>query len=432
MNLRGNALLLALLTALVAILGDWSGSPWLAVLWRLPAGLLLLGLGYESWLMTRAPLRLELGAPAAWILGRPVRLQLRCAHPLRRSLRVEIAPAAPPPFAFDPAPRALEIPAGQWAMSTLIVTPRSLGRYGWPALRVRVAGPFGLAWWSRRVSAPCEAQVVTDLLRNAEGVQGLGSIGNRGSATLGAGVELRQLRAYQRGDPPRIIDWKATARTRRLVSRDFSEDQHLEILILIDAGRSSGLRAGELDRFGHYVNVAARLSQFAVTQDDKVGLLLFAEQPLLTLPPARGVSAAARIRRALSGARVMGRESNPLQAALHARALLGQRSLVILLTDLDDATVASQLAGAVRLLLPKHLPFIAGLSSEAAWQLAQAPASSWLDPYHSLAAQEYCTGLERKVRALKSLGAPALAARPEQLEHAVFEAYASTRQRRRV
>jgi uncharacterized protein (DUF58 family) len=229
-----------------------------------------------------------------------------------------------------------------------------------------------------------------------------------------------------------MIDWKASARAQRLVSRDFAEDQHLEVVVVIDAGRASGVRAGELDRFGHYVNAAARLAQYVVTQDDLIGLVVFADQPLLALPPARGTRAIARLRTARAGAQVTGNESNPLQAVLRVRSLVRQRSLVVLLTDLDDADVASQLLASVRMLLPKHLPFIAGLSSAAAESLAAAPAGSWLDPFESLAAQEYCTGLHRKVQALRALGAPALVARPEQLEGAVLEAYGNFRQRRRV
>jgi len=69
------------------------------------------------------------------------------------------------------------------------------------------------------------------------------------------------LRAYVRGDPLARIDWKATARTRRLITREFSEDQHLDVLVAIDAGRLSRVRAGRLDRFGLYANVAARMAE---------------------------------------------------------------------------------------------------------------------------------------------------------------------------
>ena len=62
MNLRPKAMLLALLTALIAVLGDWSGNSWLSTLWRLPAGVLLLGLAYESLVMRRAGVSIDISA----------------------------------------------------------------------------------------------------------------------------------------------------------------------------------------------------------------------------------------------------------------------------------------------------------------------------------------------------------------------------------
>ena len=104
----------------------------------------------------------------------------------------------------------------------------------------------------------------------------------------------------------------------------------------------------------------------------------------------------------------------------------------MLLTDVDDTTLSGQLSSAIRLLVPKNLPLIAGLSSASVDALARAPATQWLDPSRSLAAQEYVAGLERKVRALAALGALAVVARPEHLERAVFNAYATFRRQRRI
>jgi uncharacterized protein (DUF58 family) len=432
MNLQRRAMLLAVLTALIAVLGDWSGSATLAMLWRVPAGLLLLGLAYESLVVRRARVALVMDAAAPWYLGRANQVRMYFEQHLRRAVAIECAPAGPAPFKLDFSVRRLHVPAAERAMLGVEVTPRRLGSFRWPAQRIRVTGPLGLASWSRRLDVDWEARVAPDLLRSAHGSGGLGAVGHRVSTQRGSGAELLQLRRYEPGDPPRFIDWKASARTQRLISRDFTEDQHLEVVVVLDAGRSSGLRADALDRFGYYVNAAARLAQYVVTRDDLIGLVVYSDQPLLALPPARGKHAVMRLRRALAGLQVTGSESNPVQAAMRVRSLVRQRSLVVLLTDLDDADVASQLLAAVRLLLPKHLPFIAGLSSVAAQELGRAPARHWRDPFEALAAQEYCTGLERKAQALRVLGAPALVARPEQLEDAILEAYGNFRQRRRI
>ena len=432
MHLRLNAIVFAVLTALVAILGAWSGDSQLGKLWLLPLALLLLGLAYEVWVISRAQLTLRVTSAEQGILGRAMTLQMQLHQDLGRSATVQLAPAAPDAIEIDTNIQTVMMPVDDPATVEIRTTPRKLGVHAWPVMQARIAGPLGLAWWSRKLEPNYSLRVMPELLRDEARRIGSVSGGVRSRSILGAGAEVLQLRDYRAGDPQNLIDWKATARRGQLISRDFTEDQHLDIVIAIDVGRASALRAGELDRLGHYINLAARFAEHAVAQDDRIGIVLFADQPVVTLAPGRGIGTVLRIRQMLAAASSKLAESNPLNAALRIRSLVRHRSLVVMLTDVDDATVAGQLASAARLLLPKHLPLIAGLSSPEAEALRTATAHSWLDPYESLAAQEYCARLERNARALRALGAPALVTRPEYMERAVFEAYAEFRNRRRI
>lgn len=427
-SLRANGCVLVIAAALLAIMGDW--QPSLAGLWRLPAAFLLLGLAYESWIASKSGWVAVLLAPENLYLGRGADIRFECTHALNRTLEIEFAPSAPRSFNIEGSVEPMRVNAGERAVIVRRVMPNRLGRSQWPAVRVRAGGALGLAWWPRRVVCEAIVHVLPDLFRNAGEVKSLSARGTQAGIVSGAGAEVLRLRDYRAGDPPRVIDWKATARADRLISREFVHDDGLQIVVMLDAGRSSALRAGSLDRFGHYINTAARLAQFAAERGDSVGLVVYADRPLAVLPPARGPNAVARLRKALAASSIEAVESNPLYAATRVRSLARHRSLIVMLTDIDDATAQSPLAHAVRYLLPKHLPFVAGLSSAEAESMARAPAQTWLDPYRSLAAQEYCVGLERKARALKALGAPVLVARPEQLERAVFAAYANFRQRR--
>ncbi len=431
-SLRRNALLLVVSTAAIAIIGQWSQDAGLSGLWRIPAALLLMGLAYESWIVAKCGLRVELELPERLYLGRDSSVGFVCTHGLPRGLAIELAPSAPDSFELEDGIAALRIPRGAEASTRRRVTPGRLGVHAWPALRTRIAGPLGFAWWPKQLACGQEVRVLPDLLRGAADALGLAASGAKTAPEIGAGAEVLRLREYRDGDPPRVIDWKATARAARLISRDFAQEHRLQIVILVDAGRSSAMRAGALDRFGHYINVAARLAQHAALHEDLVGLVVYADQPLAWLAPARGMPAVARVRAVLGASSACRSESNPLYAATRVRSLVRHRSLVVMLTDVDDTTVAGQLAQAVRLLLPKHLPFVAGLSSAEAESMSFGQARQWLDPYRALAAQEYCIGLARKVRALNALGAPALVARPERLEQAVFAAYQDLRRRRRA
>ncbi|HEY0766405.1 MAG TPA: DUF58 domain-containing protein, partial [Steroidobacteraceae bacterium] len=248
----------------------------------------------------------------------------------------------------------------------------------------------------------------------------------------GAGAELHQLRAYVRGDPLARIDWKATARAGTLVTREYSEDQHLDILVAIDAGRFSRVRAGRLDRFGLYANLAARFAEIVTHHDDRIGLVVYADRVLASCAPARGLPSVTRLRRVLEQLSVQAAESDPTAAAVSMRGLLKHRALIVLLTDLDDANVADQLGRAVRLLAPPHLLVVAGVHSGEIAALAQGEARDWQDPWIALAAAEHEARAAAQRLLLQRLGAPVVAAPAERLEQAVFAEYEALRRSRRV
>jgi uncharacterized protein (DUF58 family) len=134
----------------------------------------------------------------------------------------------------------------------------------------------------------------------------------------------------------------------------------------------------------------------------------------------------------LGAVQVQAADSNPIHATARIRSLARHRSLVILLTDINDAASGSQLASALRVLQPKHMPLVVTVASRAQQDFARAPARDWLDPYCALAAEEQRRRRERSVLALHTQGVPALVCQPERLQAALFDAYANLRRRRRV
>lgn len=430
MSLRRNALLVILFTGVLAILGQW--GPELARWWCLPAALLLLGLAYEAAVLARCTVHARVLTSERWPLGRVQDARCELRQESWPSLAAQVLFSAPAEFAAKPRTETLHLIRGVPSIAALQAAPRRLGEYRWPPPIVRLGAPFGLAWWPRTIAAECTVTVVPDLIERFDRVRGNRSTGEDRARTPGAGAEILQLRDYRHGDPLRVIDWKASARRRRLISRDRSEDQHLELIVAVDAGRASGLGAGEIDRLGTYVNVAARLAQRAMELDDSVGVLIFAARPLVALRPARGETAVVRIRETLAACRVQTGESNPVLAAARIRSMVERRSLAVFLTDLEDASSGEQLVDAVQLLTPKHFPFIAGLESAQVHALAQARVGEPLGAYRALAAMEYGNTVAANARALRALGAAALTARPEHLDRAVFEAYREFRERRRI
>jgi uncharacterized protein (DUF58 family) len=431
MHLARRSYVLVTLTAVIAIAGIWSSDRELALLWRVPAALLLLGLAIEGLCVRRLLPKVRIDTLAPAFLGRSQPAALVFTNRSGRPLSLEYAPATPAGFEASRAVRRLSLPARASLEDSLPLLPVRLGPQPWPQLPARLRGPLALAWWDARLAPQAHCLVAPDTLRGAARVRGLAA-GARARRVAGAGQELYQLRAYERGDPLTRIDWKATARSGALVTRDYSEDQHLDILVAIDAGRLSRVRAGALDRLGVYSNAAARFAEIVVHNDDRIGLMVFAERVLVSCAPARGLPAVARLRQALAGLSVQARESAPMEAAVSIRSLLRQRALIVLLTDLDDASIAAALARAVRLLAPPHLVVVAGVQSGEIEALARVESREWQDPWVSLAAAEHEQRATRQRALLQRLGAPVVAATAESLEGALFERYEALRRTRRV
>ncbi len=175
------------------------------------------------------------------------------------------------------------------------------------------------------------------------------------------------------------------------MSRDFAEEQHLDVVVALDVGRSSRIQCGALDRLGHYVNAAARLGQHVVAQDDRIGLVVFGDQPLAVLPPTRGHVGVMRLRESLATLHSQSTDSNVIHAAAQVLKRVRQRSLVVLMTDIEDASSEGQLVAALRLLQPRHLPFVIALTELNPGAIADRTPQDWLDPWLSLAAAHALT-----------------------------------------
>jgi uncharacterized protein (DUF58 family) len=274
MSLRHRALLLIVLTGALAILGEWDAgfTRW----WCLPAAILLLGLAWEAAALERSPVRLRWRSAERWRLGRPEPLVLAFRQEGRATLRIEVALSAPDEICAVPRIEILTLPRSLECLTTLECFGRRLGTHRFPAPALRVQDALGLAWWRRTLTTECEVKVVPDLAAGPEKARGALDRGMRAASAGAAGTEIFDLREYRPGDPLRIIDWKASARRQRLISRELCEDQQLTLVVAIDAGRTSTLAAGGLERLGLYINVASRLAQRAADQDDAVGLLVYA------------------------------------------------------------------------------------------------------------------------------------------------------------
>jgi uncharacterized protein (DUF58 family) len=115
------------------------------------------------------------------------------------------------------------------------------------------------------------------------------------SSFRGQGLDFDDFREYQHGDEIRFIDWNVTARMGSPYIRKFREERELAVILAVDVSGSADFGSVHFSKREAAAEAAAILGFSAAGNGDKVGLLLFAKEPLLFVPPAKGTRHILRI-----------------------------------------------------------------------------------------------------------------------------------------
>jgi len=149
----------------------------------------------------------------------------------------------------------------------------------------------------------------------------------------GRGMEFDEVRPYQRGDEVRTIDWNVTARTGQLFVKRYIEERELTVMLLVDASASG--QFGTVNRFKREIaaELAAVLAFSAITNNDKVGLLIFTDQIELFITPRKGRRHVLRLIRDLLAFEPQGYRTNLKLGLETLNHMLKRRSIIFLVSD---------------------------------------------------------------------------------------------------
>jgi uncharacterized protein (DUF58 family) len=149
----------------------------------------------------------------------------------------------------------------------------------------------------------------------------------------GRGMEFDEVRPYQPGDEVRTIDWNVTARTGDLFVKRYVEERELTVMLLVDASASG--QFGTVNRFKREIaaELAAVLAFSAITNNDKVGLLVFTDQIELYITPRKGRRHVLRLIRDLLAFQPQGRNTNLKLGLETLNHMLKRRSIIFLVSD---------------------------------------------------------------------------------------------------
>lgn len=173
-------------------------------------------------------------------------------------------------------------------------------------------------------------------------------VGEYRAVFRGRGIEFDELRPYVVGDDVRSIDWNAFARTGEPLVRRYREDRDLTVLFAVDVSGSQFAGAAPQAKAELAAELCAVLALAAIRNRDRVGLLLFAGEPELYVPPGGGVQHVLRVVREVLWPRPATRTTGIGRALEYLSHVQRRRATVFLVSDFLDGGYERQLRAAAR------------------------------------------------------------------------------------
>jgi uncharacterized protein (DUF58 family) len=255
----------------------------------------------------------------------------------------------------------------------------------------------------------------------------LSLLGLRRSRKIGQDNEFERLRDYTQDDNYKHIDWRTTARRRKLTVRDFQANQSQRIVFMVDCGRMMTGTAGDISLLDHSLNAMLMLSYVALRQGDSVGLISFSDRIHNYTPARSGVKHINRLLHASYDQQARYVESRYDDAFLYLRTHCLKRSLVILVTNVIDEINSHQLKQYMGSLTGRHLPLGVLLRDRELYsaidEFESVPNPDRATIFQAAAASDVLTWRHQVIRDLRHQGVLALDLFPEQLTSELVNQY---------
>jgi uncharacterized protein (DUF58 family) len=419
--------LLALAGGLLAFGIAASVVPALEPAWIAAALLLVAAAAVDALAALRArPPAARRIVPGSLPLGVEHAVVLRLANATGTPLACEVHDHYPAAAEARGMPQRVVVPAHGWAEVRYSVRPVMRGELAFGAVEARLRSRGGLWRMRRALGEPTSTRVYPNfaaltkfaLLATDHRLSQIGVLQRR---RRGEGLDFHQLREYREGDAQRSVDWKATSRMRRLISREYQDERDQQVVLLIDCGRRMSAQDGELAHFDYVLNAALLLAYASLRQGDAVGFLAMAEAPRW-FAPRKARSTVNLILNRVYDLHPTLKTTDYYSAALELMQRLRKRALVVILSNLRDED-DDTLAPGLRLLQSRHLVLFASLREAILARALAARVDSFDRALTHAATADYLQRRELAFRRLERGGVVCLDVEPAELPIALVNRY---------
>ncbi len=368
--------------------------------------------------------------PGTLPLGMWQDVALTLRNRTRRPIVFDLIDHFPAAMTAEGLPHRIRLDAQQSGRIHYRVRPLARGDQMFSQVEVRIGSALGLWQVRRRLASDQTVRVYPNFAAIARYAafamdQRLMQLGIVRQRRRGEGQDFRQLRDYRSGDPLRSVDWKATARTGRLISREFQEERNQQVVFMLDCGRRMLAHDGALSHFDHVINAALLLASVSLRHGDAVGLLTMGTEsvePARFVAPRRSPTTINALLDAVYDLQPTYGATDYLRAAVDLAGRVKKRALIVLLTNLHEEETA-ELIRALEVLRTRHLVVVASLREQALRETLIRTTPRLADALTHAAVAEYLLQRTHAFRQIERQGTVCIDVEPVELGVALVNRY---------
>ncbi|PCH61268.1 MAG: DUF58 domain-containing protein [Gammaproteobacteria bacterium] len=352
-----------------------------------------------------------------------------------KNLHLLVRDHYPSGFLVDEKPASFDILPGQWIELNYRIKPLSRGNYEFAGTDILRRSPLCL--WQRKYFDsdqqpvriyPNFADISRYILLATD--NRLSQLGIKKLQRRGEGNEFHQLREYYPGDSLKQIDWKASSRMRKLISREYQDERDQQIIFMLDCGRRMRHSEVNISHLDQALNAMLLLSYIAVQQGDAVGFKSFAGEARW-MPPQKGAHTVNAILNKTYDLPSTLDLADYLSAAQDILKLQRKRALIVLISNTRDDDL-DNISAAIRLLNTRHLVVLADLKEQSVSEIQKRTISDLDSALEFHASEQFIHQRKENHRQLRHLGVSCLDVTAAQLPIYLVNEYLAIKRSRRL
>ncbi|NLA27480.1 MAG: DUF58 domain-containing protein [Firmicutes bacterium] len=345
-------------------------------------------------------------------VGKPASVEVELRIRERGGRKLHLQGKDEPPEHFSALLRLLSLRegGGQKYRDHYRVVPERRGDFTFGRFNLRCRGPLGLVIRQYALCPESSSVKVYPRLKLFTGreLQALASSlrqpGLRASRLVSLGTEFECLREYVPDDDYRQINWKASARSRKLISNHYQAEKSQNLLLVFEAGRMMVTETGSLNKLDHALNAGLLLGHTALLSGDRVGAMAFAQSVSAYLPPEARSGQIGKIAGMLYTLQPRRVEPDYGSAFSYLAQRQKKRSLVCVFTDLIDSRASAELIESAAALGKRHLLLFVVVGDNYLPGTVSAEIRSQGDIYRKAVAEQYLLEREQGIASLRNRG----------------------------